>query len=102
MPEHKISDSPISHYQQTIVGATVGHLGAKHLNAIKLLIPPDSLNPQLQLLNQLLEQRLVLSKQNLRLTKSRDALLPRLISGKLRVEALDLQFPPSMQQQPPA
>lgn len=94
--------APISHYQQTIVGATVGHLGAKHLNAIKLLVPPDSLNPQLQLLNQLLEQRLVLSKQNLRLAKSRDALLPRLISGKLRVEALDIQFPPSMQQQPPA
>ncbi|MCW0459556.1 hypothetical protein NB717_000624 [Xanthomonas sacchari] len=92
--------APISHYQQTIVGATVGHLGAKHLNAIKLLVPPESLNPQLELLNQLLEQRLVLSKQNLRLAKSRDALLPRLISGKLRVDALDIQFPPSIQPPP--
>lgn len=92
--------APISHYQQTIVGATVGHLGAKHLNAIKLLVPPESLNPRLELLNQLLDQRLALSKQNLRLAKSRDALLPRLISGKLRVEALDIQFPPSMQPPP--
>jgi type I restriction enzyme S subunit len=27
----------------------------------------------------------------------RDLLLPRLISGKLRVDDLDIQFPPSMQ-----
>lgn len=92
--------APISHYQQTIVGATVGHLGAKHLNAIKLLVPPEPLNLGLELLNELLDQRLLLSKQNLRLAKSRDALLPRLISGKLRVDHLDIQFPPSMQ--PPA
>lgn len=31
------------------------------------------------------------------LQKARDALLPRLISGKLSVENLDIQFPPSMQ-----
>ena len=31
------------------------------------------------------------------LTKTRDLLLPRLISGKLSVEDLDIQFPPSMQ-----
>lgn len=34
------------------------------------------------------------------LAEQRDALLPRLISGKLRVDALDIQFPPSMQQPP--
>lgn len=89
--------APISHYQQIIVGATVGHLGAKHLNTIKLLVPPDSMNGTLELLNNLLDQRLLLSKQCLELAKTRDALLPRLISGKLRVDALDIQFPPSMQ-----
>jgi hypothetical protein len=30
------------------------------------------------------------------LTRTRDALLPRLISGKLRVDDLAIQFPPSM------
>jgi type I restriction enzyme S subunit len=30
------------------------------------------------------------------LLKTRDALLPRLISGKLSVENLDIQFPPNM------
>jgi type I restriction enzyme S subunit len=34
------------------------------------------------------------------LAQQRDALIPRLISGKLRVEALDIQFPPRMQPPP--
>lgn len=34
------------------------------------------------------------------LTKTRDLLLPRLISGKLSVEDLDIHFPPSMQEGP--
>lgn len=38
-----------------------------------------------------------LKKQNLNLVKTRDLLLPRLISGKLSVEDLDIQFPSSMQ-----
>ncbi len=37
---------------------------------------------------------------NNNLTKTRDLLLPRLISGKLSVEDLDIQFPPSMQEGP--
>lgn len=35
-------------------------------------------------------------KQNAMLSKTRDLLLPRLISGKLSVADLDIQFPPSM------
>jgi type I restriction enzyme, S subunit len=35
---------------------------------------------------------------NRTLTQTRDLLLPRLISGKLSVEDLDIQFPPSMQE----
>lgn len=36
-------------------------------------------------------------RQTDKLEKLRDALLPRLISGKLSVDALDIHFPPSMQ-----
>ncbi|WP_454724613.1 restriction endonuclease subunit S [Delftia acidovorans] len=46
------------------------------------------------------EQSLMLRRSNIHLRATRDALLPRLISGKLRVDALDIQFPPSMQQPP--
>ena len=38
-------------------------------------------------------------EQNENLTQTRGLLLPRLISGKLSVEDLDIQFPPSMQEE---
>jgi type I restriction enzyme, S subunit len=43
----------------------------------------------------------ILLRQNENLTKTRDALLPRLISGKLSVENLDIMFPPSMTKDTP-
>lgn len=43
-------------------------------------------------------QRRLLLDQNEKLSATKDQLLPRLISGKLCVDALDIQFPPSMQQ----
>jgi type I restriction enzyme S subunit len=39
-----------------------------------------------------------LLQANKNLTKTRDVLLPRLISGKLSVENLNIQFPPSMEE----
>lgn len=45
-----------------------------------------------------LDQINSLSILNRRLAQSRDLLLPRLISGKLSVESLDIQFPPSMEE----
>ena len=44
----------------------------------------------------LFAQITILIAQNERLTRMRDLLLPRLISGKLSVENLDIQFPPGM------
>jgi type I restriction enzyme S subunit len=44
----------------------------------------------------LLRQKHCLRQQSERLVKTRDLLLPRLISGKLSVENLDIQFPPGM------
>ena len=38
----------------------------------------------------------LLARQIDHLTKTRDVLLPRLISGKLSVENLDIQFPPGL------
>ena len=40
----------------------------------------------------------VLLKQNALLTASRDRLLTRLMSGKIDVAQLDIQFPPSMKE----
>lgn len=82
--------SPIKHYEATIVGATVGHLGAMHLNKIEIMLPPEEDISQLRIFSELLEQRLVLGRTNRNLSVTRDLLLPRLISGKLSVETLDL------------
>jgi type I restriction enzyme S subunit len=44
----------------------------------------------------ILELKDSISLLNIRLRKTRDLLVPRLISGKLPVENLDIQFPPGM------
>ena len=41
-------------------------------------------------------QLVILMRANAHLTCTRDLLLPRLISGKLREDDLAIQFPPSM------
>ena len=46
----------------------------------------------------LLEERDILAIANDKLRRIRDSLLPRLISGKLKVSHLDIQFPPSMRE----
>ena len=62
-----------------------------------LLVPSDDL---LKLFHEkcepLLRQKHLLTTQNENLERSRSLLLPRLISGKLSVENLDIQFPPNM------
>ena len=89
--------APVKHFEATIVGATVGHLGAMHLNSIEIAVPEGRATEIFEPLNQLLKQKLTLARVSDQLAKTRDLLLPRLISGKLRVDNLDIQFPPSMQ-----
>ena len=88
--------APIKHFESILMGATVGHLGAMHLKSISLLVPPKHLQERLHVLNDMHRQKLQLAKVVRALSRTRDALLPRLISGKLSVENLDIQFPPSM------
>jgi len=76
---------PIKHFEATISGATVAHLGAKHLKSIELLVPPIDLGESLSMLNDLLQQKLNLAELNARLIAARDALLPQLMSGELAV-----------------
>jgi type I restriction enzyme, S subunit len=88
--------APIKHFESILMGATVGHLGAVHLKSIVLLVPPEPLHEHLCILNDIHRQKLLLAKAARNLGEIRDRLLPRLISGQLSVENLDIQFPPSM------
>lgn len=79
-------------------GATFAELTKGTFKKMEILTPPKPLvgnfeakvRPMFQLIDALL-------KQNSNLTQTRDRLLPRLISGKLSVENLDIQFPPGME-----
>lgn len=65
---------------------TMGHIQRKHLTEARLALPPVRLVEQLgAVVAPLLERRIANSIQARQLSTLRDALLPRLISGKLRL-----------------
>lgn len=62
-----------------------------------LFLPPAPLiNKYTEAVDSQFEMKRLLTRQNEKLVATRDCLLPRLISGKLSVENLDIQFPPGM------
>lgn len=64
-----------------------------------IVLPPDELQKKFEdVVKPIVEMRDGISLANIELRKTRDLLLPRLISGKLSVENLDIQFPPSMEE----
>ncbi|NQV80765.1 MAG: restriction endonuclease subunit S [Alphaproteobacteria bacterium] len=79
-------------------GAAYPATGFDDFKKAKLLWPgEDLLTAFHRNCEPLFQQKHNLTEQNRTLTEARDLLLPRLISGKLSVEDLDIQFPPSMQ-----
>ena len=74
---------PIKYFEQTLVGATVAHLGKKHIDSIELLVPA---NKDLYIPFQRgFMQRQALLSQIRFLTEARDRLLPKLMSGEIAV-----------------
>lgn len=73
------------------------------LNFQTLNVPDITTQKKLEnTIQSIIEEKDTLSLQNSTLKKSRDLLLPRLISGKLDVEKLDITFPPGMRSPDPA
>ena len=67
------------------------------LGQLEIVTPPSELLVKFQgIFNDIFEQINNLTLSNDNLFKTKNSLLPRLISGKLSVEELDIQFPPSM------
>ena len=80
-------------------GAGVPTLNRNHLNGIPIIVPSKEIQDQFDgVVSKLHEQAELLRNANQKLTATRDVLLPRLISGKLSVENIDIQFPPSMEE----
>lgn len=78
-------------------GSTVGGIRQQLLRKIDVVVPTrEVLKSYSDFVLPMLQESFHLSKQNDVLKTTRDLLLPRLISGKLSVEHVDIQFPPSM------
>lgn len=84
-------------FEALTTGSTMKHIKRKELETVKVLLPsPDLLEKFDSLAAPLLTQMLDLTRANRNLATTRDALLPRLISGKLAVNGLNIRFPPGM------
>ena len=73
---------PIKYFESTVVGATVAHLGKKHIDTITVLTCPDRLYVPFQ---QYFERRQLLLNQNQLLAEARDRLLTKLMNGEIEV-----------------
>lgn len=74
--------APIKFFEKTIVGATVAHLGKKHIDTIELLTAPEKLYTPF---DTIFKKRQLLLNQNRKLSEARDRLLPKLMSGEIEV-----------------
>ena len=75
---------PIKYFEQTLVGATVAHLGKKHIDSIELIVPSNK-NLYIPFQKGFKQRQSLLSQIRL-LTEARDRLLPKLMSGEIAVE----------------
>jgi type I restriction enzyme S subunit len=83
---------PIQHLNATITGTTVAHLGDTHIKKIQISWAHAQLRNQLNdLLDPMLDQILRLRIKTTILCRTRDLLLPRLISGEVDVSELDIK-----------
>lgn len=73
---------PIKYFEKTVVGATVAHLGKKHIDTITVLTGPSELYVPFQ---QYFNRRQLLLNQNRLLSEARSRLLPKLMGGELEV-----------------
>ncbi len=81
-----------------VSGSALPRIILKDFKKMKLLIPSYNLISRFESVVAPLYKSIRLANKIIeQLETTRDLLLPRLISGKLSVEDLDIQFPPSMQ-----
>lgn len=94
------SDSFVEQMAMVAKGAAYPATSFDDFGKAKVLRPSTELLERFHSQSEsMFKRRQQLRKTNAALAQQRDALLPRLISGKLSVDALDIRFPPGMQKQ---
>lgn len=74
---------PIKFFENTVVGATVAHLGKKHIDSIELLVSND--DKMYKPFEKMFNERQTLKTQLRLLTEARDRLLPKLMNCEINV-----------------
>lgn len=69
--------SPIKFFEKTLVGATVAHLGKKHIDSIEIALPPKE---EAVYFNKLFDYRINLLRQNQLLIAARNAYLNQIMT----------------------
>ena len=91
------SNTFVEHISNVAKGSAYPAAGKEDFEKSEILIPSEELLWRFHALCEpMLKQKHTLAERNKNLKQTRDRLLTRLISGKLSVEDLDIQFPPSM------
>ncbi len=86
-----------THFELLSGGSTFAELTKGTFKKMAILTPPQALMDSFAERERPMFQTIeILQRQNANLTRTRDLLLPRLISGKLAVDTLDIAFPPSL------
>jgi type I restriction enzyme, S subunit len=95
---HAVTSNPFVDQMTTVAkGAAYPATSFDDFEKAKLLVPTDDLLATFHKASEpLFQQKHLLQQHTEALRQTRDLLLPRLISGKLSVEELDIQFPPGM------
>ncbi len=95
---YAVTSNPFVDQMTTVAkGAAYPATSFDDFEKAKLLVPSDDLLTAFHGISEpLFRQKHLLQQQTEALRQTRDLLLPRLISGKLSVEQLDIQFPPGM------
>jgi type I restriction enzyme, S subunit len=87
----------VEHISNVAKGSAYPAAGKEDFENSEILIPPQELLSNFHSsCEPMLKHKQILAERNKILKQTRDRLLTRLISGKLSVEDLDIQFPPSM------
>jgi type I restriction enzyme S subunit len=81
-------------------GSIFNSVGKDELARFEILQPDEQLIKSFETQAARIDEQIAILTQSVEcLIKARDLLLPRLISGKLSVENLDIQFPPGMMEE---
>ena len=82
---------PIREWNAAISGTTVAHLGKRHLEQVRVVIPEDSvLKHATMFFDDVWQQVVALTQAAHGLAHMRDLLLPKLVTGQIDVSHLDL------------